>query len=110
MRGCYHHILRPRRQFPKFANALCRHSDAWVRFDPHLVWQATESYVKRRNAFGLIPHDLLSLNRLRLLTPETYNPSPFRARSVRELSDWNSVTTSPEVGQAWRRRTFGQAA
>ena len=24
--------------------------------------------------------------------------------SVRELSDWNPVTTSPEVGQAWRRR------
>jgi hypothetical protein len=26
--------------------------------------------------------------------------------SVRELSGWNSVTTSPEVGQAWRQRTF----
>src|SRR4051812_9015593 len=24
--------------------------------------------------------------------------------SVREVSDWNPVTTSPEVGQAWRRR------
>ena len=26
--------------------------------------------------------------------------------SVRELSDWNRVTTSPERAQAWRRRPF----
>jgi hypothetical protein len=35
----------------------------------------------------------------------------FRTRtgeSVRGLSDWNFVTTAPEVGQAWRRRPFAR--
>jgi hypothetical protein len=31
------------------------HSDIWVHVDPHLIWQATKSYVERGNAFALIP-------------------------------------------------------
>src|SRR5437016_1413903 len=56
LRCCYHQILGPRRHLPKFANGLCRYSDVWVHFDPHLIWQATKSYVERGNAFGLISH------------------------------------------------------
>jgi hypothetical protein len=33
--------------------------DAWVHLDPHLIWQATESYMERRDAFGLVPHECL---------------------------------------------------
>ena len=32
--------------------------------------------------------------------------APSTGESVRELSDWNFVTTSPEVVQARRRRPF----
>src|SRR5262245_31346450 len=56
LRGCYHQILSPRRYLPKFANGRCRHSDVWVRLDPHLSWQAPKSYVQRGNAFGLVSH------------------------------------------------------
>ena len=53
LRGCYHQILGPRRHFPKFANGRCRHSDVWVRLDPHLSWQAPKSYVQRGKLLGL---------------------------------------------------------
>ena len=56
LRCCYHQILGPGRHLPKFANGCYRHSDIWVRLDPHLTWQATKSYVERGNAFGLILH------------------------------------------------------
>jgi hypothetical protein len=68
LRGCYRQILGPRLHLPKFANGLCRHSDVWVRLDPHLIWQATESYLERSNAFGLVLHkDFLPVG-YRLLT------------------------------------------
>src|SRR4051812_37302377 len=56
LRCCYHQILGPCRHFPKLANGRCRHSDIWVRLDPHLTRQATKSYVECGNAFGLILH------------------------------------------------------
>ena len=56
LRCCYHQILGPGRHLPKFANGCYRHSDIWVRLDPHLTWQATKSYVERGDAFGLILH------------------------------------------------------
>ena len=56
LRCCYHQILGPGSHLPKFANGCYRHSDIWVRLDPHLTWQATKSYVERGNAFGLILH------------------------------------------------------
>jgi hypothetical protein len=56
LRGCYRQILRPLLDLPKFANGLCRYSDASVHVDSHLIWQATESYVERSSAFGLISH------------------------------------------------------
>jgi hypothetical protein len=55
LRCCYRQILGPRRHLAKLANGLCRHSDIWVHLDPHLIWQATKSYVERGNAFALIP-------------------------------------------------------
>jgi hypothetical protein len=45
----------------RFANGRCRHSDVWVRLDPHFTRQATKSYVERGDAFGLISHEGLSL-------------------------------------------------
>jgi hypothetical protein len=54
LRCCYHQILGPGRQLLKFSNGLCRHAGACVRFNPHFLWQATESYVERSNAFALI--------------------------------------------------------
>jgi len=71
VRGDYHQILGPRGHLPKFANGLCRHSDVWVRFDPHLNWQATKSDVKRGNAFGLISHKFLPT--VRYLTADAGN-------------------------------------
>src|SRR5262249_4101603 len=56
LRGCYRQILGPSRHLPKFSNSLCRHADAWVHLDPHLIWQATKSYVERGNAFRLKSH------------------------------------------------------
>jgi hypothetical protein len=56
LRCCYHQILGPLLHLPKFANGLCRYSDTSVHLDSHLMRQATESYVERGNAFGLISH------------------------------------------------------
>jgi hypothetical protein len=55
LRGFYHQILGPRRHLAKLANGLCRHSDIWVHLDPHLIWQATKSYLERGYAFALMP-------------------------------------------------------
>jgi hypothetical protein len=52
--GCYDQVLRPRRHLPQLANGLCRHSDASVYLDPHLIRQATKRYLERCNAFELI--------------------------------------------------------
>jgi hypothetical protein len=57
LRGGYHQILGPFLQFPKFANGLCRYCDTSVHLDSHFIWQATESYVERGSAFGLISHE-----------------------------------------------------
>ena len=51
--GRYRQILGLRRDFSEFADRLGGYSDISVRLDPHLIWQATKSYVKRGNAFGL---------------------------------------------------------
>src|SRR3954465_14393916 len=56
LRCCYHQIFGPGRHLPKFADGCYRHSDIWVRLDPHLTWQATKSYVECGDAFGLILH------------------------------------------------------
>jgi hypothetical protein len=55
LRCCYHQILGPRRHLPKFSNSLCRHSGAYVRLNPHLGWQAADSYVERSDILALIP-------------------------------------------------------
>src|SRR4029077_17430732 len=51
LRSCYGQILGPRGHLPKFAYSLRRRLDAWVYLDPHLIRQAAESYMERRNAF-----------------------------------------------------------
>jgi hypothetical protein len=47
--------------------------DARVYLDPHLIWQATESYVERGDAFGLIMR--LPPNPVLLTTKAVYNLS-----------------------------------
>jgi hypothetical protein len=39
---------------------LCRHCDAWVCRDQHLIWQAARRYVKHSNALGLILHEVIT--------------------------------------------------
>src|SRR5262245_2224309 len=59
LRGRYRQVLGPRCHPPKLADGLCRHSDVWVHFNPHLIWQATKSYVERGGVFGLVSHTVL---------------------------------------------------
>src|SRR5262245_2429978 len=59
---CYGQILGPRGHLPKFAYSLWRRLDAWVHLDSHLIWQATERYVERCDAFGLVPHECSSFS------------------------------------------------
>ena len=40
----------------KLSDSLCRYFDVRIHFDRHLSRQATESYVKRSTALGLISH------------------------------------------------------
>jgi hypothetical protein len=54
--SCYHQILGPCLQLPKPADGLCRHCGAWVYLDPHLIRQATDSYVQCCKGFGFVPH------------------------------------------------------
>jgi hypothetical protein len=61
LRRCYHQILGPRRHLAEFADGLCRHGNARFHLDPHTTRQATKSYVKGGNAFGLIFHWASSL-------------------------------------------------
>src|SRR5262249_62093488 len=55
LRRCYDQILRPRRHLSKFSNSLCRHAGIYISLNPHLGWQAAESYVERSGVFALIP-------------------------------------------------------
>ena len=78
LRGCYHQIRRPRRQFPKFVDGLCRHSDVSVDLDPHVTGQATKGYVECSNAFGFIAHE--ASYSLPVMMPETaYNAFALQA-------------------------------
>jgi hypothetical protein len=68
---CYGQVFGPRLYLPKLADGLCRDPDVSIRLHPHLIWQATESYVEGGNAFGLVFH-LGFLTRLGLTAiPET---------------------------------------
>jgi len=60
LRRCYYQILGPRCRLQEFANGLCRHGNAWLRLDPHMSGQATESYVERADAFRLVVHGVSS--------------------------------------------------
>jgi len=53
----YCQMLRPGGQLSKFANGLRRHSDVWVYFDLHPIWQTTQSYVECGDVFGLVSHE-----------------------------------------------------
>src|SRR6516164_11583874 len=55
LRRYYDQTLRPRRHLSKFSNSLCRHAGTCVSLNPHLGWQAAESYVERSGVFTLIP-------------------------------------------------------
>src|SRR5262245_34068443 len=86
-RSCYGQILGPRGHLPKFAYSLWRRLDAWVHLDPHLIWQATESYMEHGDAFGLVPHEFSLLHPVLLAKcreqPTTSSPWPrAHARSA----------------------------
>ena len=53
LRRYYDQTLRPRRHLSKFSNSLCRHAGTCVSLNPHLGWQAAESYVERSGVFAL---------------------------------------------------------
>jgi hypothetical protein len=55
-RRCYHQILGPRGYLSEFADGLCGHCNARIHLNPHMTWQATERYVQRPDAFGLVLH------------------------------------------------------
>ena len=55
--------------------------DARVYLDPHLIWQPTESYVERGDAFGLIPHELTP-NPVLLTTEAVYSLSTAAGESA----------------------------
>src|SRR5262249_14019447 len=50
-------IFGPSRHFAKLPDCLCRYLDVRIDLDRHLSRQATESYVKRSTALGLISHE-----------------------------------------------------
>jgi hypothetical protein len=56
--------------FRSSAYSLWRRLDTGIHLDPHLIWQATESYVERRDAFGLVPH---KHDRGHKFVPQSYN-------------------------------------
>src|SRR5262245_13106250 len=62
LRSCYGQIFGPRRHLAKFADSLWRRLNAWVHLDPHLIRQSAESYMERRDAFGLVPHKCSSFS------------------------------------------------
>src|SRR5215475_13201589 len=78
LRRCYDQTLRPRRYLSKFSNSFCRHAGTYVSLDPHLGWQAAESYVERSDVFALIPgHRVLANCPVRALPSSVMNPRRF---------------------------------
>src|SRR5262249_31233521 len=51
-RGCVRTPKPPQRKLQRWRLA---HAGAYVSLNPHLGWQAAESYVERSNIFALIP-------------------------------------------------------
>src|SRR5262249_9497323 len=50
-------IFGPSRHFAKLPDSLCRYFNVRIYFNWHVSRQATESYVKRSAALGLISHE-----------------------------------------------------
>jgi hypothetical protein len=69
----------------------CRYCDTSVHLDSHFIWQATESYVERGRAFGLISHEG-SLNSLQPLcavsggVEDIFGPAIFMKLGMRQLA------------------------
>jgi hypothetical protein len=57
LRRRYCQIFGPSRHLAKLSDSLCRYFDVRIDLDRHLSRQATESYVKRSTALGLISHE-----------------------------------------------------
>jgi hypothetical protein len=95
--GRYRQILGLRRDFSEFADRLGGYSDISVHLDPHLIWQATKSYVKRGNGFGLISHKSLPHCRYRLLTAGT-------AHNLLSSRHYDLVGTREQVGGTSHQR------
>src|SRR5262245_29816113 len=95
LRSCYGQILGPRRQFPQLADRLWRGPNVCLQLHSHLIWQATECDVERRDAFGLVPHEYSLLLTAKCEEPTTSSPSrralgKTRASSSRCQQDVNS--------------------
>ena len=118
---------RARSQMAREATAARKHPAAtglWpaLRLSRHPLARSSRRYKdasvpnrNRRLSFRRLPPLNTRESKRRALALATFNSArgdrlpgwACRTRtceSVRELSDWNPVTTSPEVGQAWRRR------
>ena len=57
LRRRYCQIFGPSRHLAKLSDSLCRYFDVGIDLDRHLSRQATESYVKRSTALGLISYE-----------------------------------------------------
>src|SRR5262249_49433283 len=80
LRRCYDQTLRPRRYLSKFSNSFCRHAGTYVSLDPHLGWQAAQSYVERSDVFALIPgHRVLANCPVGALPSSVMNPRPLHS-------------------------------
>ena len=81
---CYHKIFRPRRCLAQFADSLCRHSDVWFDFDPHLIRQATKRQLK-----------LLALYRMKDSFYSAPSRRTCRRQSTSSLACWRVIAVSP---------------
>ena len=98
--GGYHQVLGPSLHPAKFADSLRRYSDVPIHLDPHLIWQATKSYVERGRAFWLVSHYVLP-HWYGLLTHDL----PIRSRRTNQAR-----VTTPVMSALLQKRPNWRAA
>ena len=92
-------IFGPTRHLAKLADGLCPYFDAGLHFDTHLSGQATESYVERGNAFGLVSHE----GSLKITGPDQPRRQVPR---IQERADVSAGAMSRCGKGRWRRPRF----
>jgi hypothetical protein len=79
--------------------------DAWVHLNPHLIWQATKSYLERGDAFWLVTHEcslLIQDSSFRLvqLGPDpTFHASPKLAMEAPPENFAYTLLLSPDFSK-----------